>query len=168
MKKPAAALIATAIVVVAAGCASRPTGAPVSERSPTRPGALASSPTAQSTPVPGATPQGFYQVKKGDTLYSIANYFRDAGWRPGQPWGVRAQVPSNLNRRALVSPMNPPNCARVFVRHSKWKTVREWRALGVVPLGSIGEGVMALNLVANSTLRVLVSLLNNLNIGCIV
>jgi len=72
MKKPAAALIATAIVVVAAGCASRPTGAPVSERNPTRPAAPASSPTAQSTPVPGATPQGFYQVKKGDTLYSIA------------------------------------------------------------------------------------------------
>ena len=43
-----------------------------------------------------------------DTLYSIANYFRDAGWRPGQPWGVRAQVPPNLNRQALVSPMNPP------------------------------------------------------------
>lgn len=78
-----------------------------------------------------------------DTLYSIANYFRDAGWRPGQPWGVRAQVPPTLNRQALVSPMNPPNCARVFVRHSKWKTVREWRALGVVPLAPIGEGVMA-------------------------
>ncbi len=28
-----------------------------------------------------------------DTLASIANYFRDAGWRPGQPWGVRASVP---------------------------------------------------------------------------
>lgn len=78
-----------------------------------------------------------------DTLYSIANYFHDAGWRPGQPWGVRAAVPATLNRQALVSPMHPPKCARVFVRHSRWKTVREWRALGVVPLGSIGENVMA-------------------------
>jgi len=39
--------------------------------------------------------------------------------------------------------MNAPNCPRVYVRHSKWRTVREWRALGVVPLGFIGEDVMA-------------------------
>jgi lytic murein transglycosylase len=77
-----------------------------------------------------------------DTLYSIANYFHDAGWRPGQPWGVRAQVPASLNRQALTSPMNAPNCPRVYVRHSKWRTVREWRALGVAPLAPIGEGVM--------------------------
>jgi lytic murein transglycosylase len=80
---------------------------------------------------------------EADTLYSIANYFRDAGWRPGQPWGVRAQVPATLDRQALVSPMNAPECPRVYVRHSRWKTVREWRTLGVVPLGSIGENVMA-------------------------
>jgi lytic murein transglycosylase len=80
---------------------------------------------------------------RADTLYSIANYFRDAGWRQGQPWGVRARIPANLNRQALVSPMNAPNCPRVYVRHSKWRTVREWRALGVVPLGFIGEDVMA-------------------------
>jgi membrane-bound lytic murein transglycosylase B len=78
-----------------------------------------------------------------DTLYSIGNYFRDAGWRAGQPWGVRASVPASLNRVALQSSMRPPNCPRVYVRHSKWKTVREWRALGVVPQGSIGDGVMA-------------------------
>ena len=78
-----------------------------------------------------------------DTLYSIANYFRDAGWRPGQPWGVRAQVPASLDRQALASPMHAPNCPRVYVRHSKWKTVREWRALGVIPQAPIGETVMA-------------------------
>ncbi len=80
---------------------------------------------------------------KADTLYSIANYFRDAGWRRGQPWGVRAQVPPALARQTLTNPMNAPNCPRVYVRHSRWKTVREWRALGVVPLGFIGEDVMA-------------------------
>lgn len=79
---------------------------------------------------------------EADTLASIANYFRDAGWRPGQPWGVRAQVPSALNRQALASTMRAPNCPRVYVRHSKWRTVREWRALGVVPLAPIGENVM--------------------------
>jgi lytic murein transglycosylase len=36
-----------------------------------------------------------------DTLASIGNYFRDAGWRVGQPWGVRATVPASLNRAAL-------------------------------------------------------------------
>jgi lytic murein transglycosylase len=80
---------------------------------------------------------------RADTLYSIANYFRDAGWRAGQPWGVRASVPASLNRAALQNPLRPPNCPRVHVRHSKWKTVREWRALGVVPLAPIGENVMA-------------------------
>ena len=29
-------------------------------------------------------------TSEADTLHSIANYFRDAGWRRGQPWGVRA------------------------------------------------------------------------------
>jgi lytic murein transglycosylase len=80
---------------------------------------------------------------RADTLYSIANYFHDAGWRPGQPWGVRATVPASLNRAALLSPMRPPNCPRVHVRHSRWKTVREWRALGVLPQAPIGENVMA-------------------------
>ena len=80
---------------------------------------------------------------RADTVYSIANYFRDAGWRAGQPWGVRASVPASLNRAALENRMRPPNCPRVYVRHSKWKTVREWRALGVIPQGAIGEDVMA-------------------------
>jgi lytic murein transglycosylase len=80
---------------------------------------------------------------RADTLYSIANYFRDAGWRRGQPWGVRASVPASLNRAALQSTMRPPNCPRVYVRHSKWKPVREWRALGVTPLAPIGDDVMA-------------------------
>nr|WP_166176610.1 lytic murein transglycosylase [Altererythrobacter segetis] len=80
---------------------------------------------------------------RADTLYSIANYFRDAGWRQGQPWGVRASVPASLDRAALQNPLRPPNCPRVHVRHSKWKTVREWRALGVIPQATIGDSVMA-------------------------
>ena len=35
---------------------------------------------------------------RADTLYSIANYFHDAGWRAGQPWAVRASVPASLDR----------------------------------------------------------------------
>jgi len=78
-----------------------------------------------------------------DTLHSIANYFRDAGWRPGQPWGVRAYTPNSVDRAALQSNVAAPVCPRVHVRHSRWMTVREWRQLGVIPQGPIGDDVMA-------------------------
>ena len=78
-----------------------------------------------------------------DTLASIANYFADAGWRPGQPWGVRARVPAQLDRGRLESLLVAPSCPRVHVRHSRWQTIGEWRARGVVPLAPIGDEVMA-------------------------
>jgi lytic murein transglycosylase len=80
---------------------------------------------------------------RADTLASIANYFRDAGWRADQPWGVRASVPANLDRAALESPMVSPVCPRVHERHSKWKTVREWRQLGVQPQRPLADDVIA-------------------------
>jgi membrane-bound lytic murein transglycosylase B len=78
-----------------------------------------------------------------DTLASIANYFRDAGWRSGEPWGVRAFVPGTLNRGALASKLQPDSCGRVHGRHSQWKTVAEWRAMGVVPQTAISDETMA-------------------------
>src|SRR5690606_12537007 len=80
---------------------------------------------------------------EADTLHSIANYFRDAGWRTGQPWGVRAYTPNSVNRAAIDTPMVSPVCPRVHVRHSRWMPVRDWRALGVIPQGAIGDDVMA-------------------------
>ena len=80
---------------------------------------------------------------RADTLASIANYFRDAGWRTGQPWGVRASIPAGFNRASVGSTLVSPVCPRVHERHSKWKTVREWRALGVQPQAPIGENVLA-------------------------
>ncbi|AJP71620.1 lytic murein transglycosylase [Sphingomonas hengshuiensis] len=68
-----------------------------------------------------------------DTLASIANYFVNAGWRPGQPWGFAVSVPAGLNRGALVTRMSSPRCPRVQERHSQWRTMAEWRALGIVP-----------------------------------
>lgn len=68
-----------------------------------------------------------------DTLASIANYFVNAGWRPGQPWGFAVSVPAGLNRAALVGRTASPRCPRVQERHSQWRTMAEWRALGVVP-----------------------------------
>jgi lytic murein transglycosylase len=70
-----------------------------------------------------------------DAFASIANYLRDAGWKRGIPWGVPVQVPSNLNRAAIQSRLTPPRCPAVYRRHSRWLSVGEWRALGVVPTG---------------------------------
>lgn len=80
---------------------------------------------------------------RADTLHSIANYFRDAGWRSGQPWGVRASVPANLDRAAIDSKLVSPVCPRVHERHSQWKTVAEWRRLGVQPQGYLADDVTA-------------------------
>lgn len=80
---------------------------------------------------------------EADTLASIAAYFRHAGWRPGQPWGVRAHVPNRVDRTAIESRLVSPLCPRVHVRHSQWMSVREWRDRGVEPLGFIGEDVIA-------------------------
>ncbi len=72
------ALAVCALSVLVAGCASRSTPAPVIDRSPSAT-AKPAPPVAQQTPVPGApgsaltvSPSGTYQVKRGDTLYSIA------------------------------------------------------------------------------------------------
>jgi lytic murein transglycosylase len=80
---------------------------------------------------------------EADTLASIAAYFRDAGWRPGQPWGVRAFVPNSVDRAAVESRLVAPVCPRVHVRHSKWMSVSEWRARGVIPQGFIPDDAIA-------------------------
>ncbi len=71
---------------------------------------------------------------RSDTFASIANYFVDAGWRTGQPWGVLASVPNGFDVDAYKNPLKAPVCPRVHERHSQWKTVSEWQELGVRPL----------------------------------
>ncbi|MEN2784927.1 lytic transglycosylase domain-containing protein [Sphingomonas qilianensis] len=68
-----------------------------------------------------------------DTLASIGNYFANAGWRAGQPWGLAVRVPASLDRASMTSRLMSPRCPRVFARHSAWKTMAEWRALGLSP-----------------------------------
>jgi peptidoglycan lytic transglycosylase B len=80
---------------------------------------------------------------EADGLASIANYLRNAGWKPGIPWGVAARVPPTLNRAALRSTLRAPKCQRVYSRHSRWLTMREWRSLGVVPYGWLPDHEMA-------------------------
>ncbi len=78
-----------------------------------------------------------------DALASIANYFRDAGWREGQPWGVRAAIPPGFNLDTYDTELVAPVCPRVHERHSVYKTVREWRELGVQPQRAIDDAVLA-------------------------
>jgi membrane-bound lytic murein transglycosylase B len=70
-------------------------------------------------------------TSEADALASIANYFRNAGWRPGQAWGVSARIPEGFSVESYATKTVAPRCPRVHARHSQWKTVAEWRALGV-------------------------------------
>ncbi|MBX7496107.1 lytic murein transglycosylase [Qipengyuania sp. 6B39] len=78
-----------------------------------------------------------------DALASIANYFRDSGWRTGQPWGVRAYIPAGFDIDAYRTKIRAPVCERVHERHSVYKTVAEWRALGVQPQRPLAPDVQA-------------------------
>ena len=79
-----------------------------------------------------------------DGLASIAAYLRDAGWKPNVAWGIPVRTPPTLNRAAIVSRMTAQRCPQVYKRQSRWLTMREWRALGVTPIGrSLPENEMA-------------------------
>ena len=78
-----------------------------------------------------------------DALASIANYFRDAGWREGLPWGVRAYVPGGFNVDAYRTKIDAPTCSRVHERHSVYKSVAEWKTLGVQPQIPMKEDTLA-------------------------
>lgn len=82
-------------------------------------------------------------TNRADTLASIANYFRDAGWRTGQPWGVPASVPGGFPVTRYSSKLDAPVCERVHERHSQFKTVAEWRELGVRPQRPVNDDVFA-------------------------
>jgi lytic murein transglycosylase len=72
-----------------------------------------------------------------DSLASIANYFANAGWRAGQPWGVAVNVPATLDRTRLRTSTTSPRCPRVHERHSRWRTIAEWRAAGITPQSGV-------------------------------
>ncbi len=77
-----------------------------------------------------------------DGLASIAKYLREAGWKPNVHWGIPVRVPYSFNRQSVVLRLVSPRCPQVYKRHSQWRSLREWRAMGLFPIGStrgIGE-----------------------------
>ena len=66
-----------------------------------------------------------------DALASIANYLKNAGWRPGIPWGTAVRVPPGFDRSAIANRLRAPRCPRVHERHSRWLTGAEWRRRGI-------------------------------------
>ncbi|TNC05235.1 lytic murein transglycosylase [Methylobacterium terricola] len=56
-----------------------------------------------------------------DALASTAQYLRTLGWRPGEGWGGEAVLPAGFDYR--------------LADETTMRTLREWRALGVVPAG---------------------------------
>ena len=72
---------------------------------------------------------------EADAIESIGAYLRRAGWRAGQPWGVAVTVPSSFDRNRFASRLTPTRCPRVFARHSRWRSMVEWRVDGIQPVG---------------------------------
>jgi len=66
-----------------------------------------------------------------DGLASIGNYLKNAGWRPGLPWGAAVRVPAGFDRAAVANRLRAPRCPAVYARHSRWLTAAEWRRLGI-------------------------------------
>jgi len=72
---------------------------------------------------------------QADSLASIGNYLIDAGWKPNVVWGVPVRTPAALDRASLRPRLASPRCPRVHERHSRWLTVAEWKAMGLLPVG---------------------------------
>lgn len=75
-------------------------------------------------------------TSEADALASIGNYLVNAGWKANVPWGVAVRVPSGFDRSQVASEIVSPRCPRVHARHSQWRTIGEWRKMGMQIMGS--------------------------------
>ena len=73
-------------------------------------------------------------TNEADALASIANYFVNAGWRPNVAWGVPVRFAPGFSPDSYPPRTVAPRCQRVHARHSQWKSVAEWKRLGVEPI----------------------------------
>jgi membrane-bound lytic murein transglycosylase B len=73
---------------------------------------------------------------QADALASISAYLQEAGWKPRTPWGVAVLVPGSFDRASVASRLVSPRCPRVHARHSRWLTIAEWKAKGLMFTGA--------------------------------
>jgi len=52
-------------------------------------------------------------------------------------------VPTGFDWSQVRNRLVSPSCPAVHARHSAWKTVGEWRRLGVTPLANLGDATLA-------------------------
>jgi lipoprotein NlpD len=102
-------VVALAAMLLLAACAGPRIAAPVFDRNPPRAGAPPArtpAPTASSNSAPTA-PDGFYVVKRGDTLYSIA-LENGADYRDVAQWnGLDDPTKISVGQLLRVSPPEP-------------------------------------------------------------
>ena len=70
-----------------------------------------------------------------DAPASISAYLQEAGWKPNAVWGVAVTLPSDFDRTAVRPLLVSPRCPRVHARLSRWLTLAEWKARGVIVAG---------------------------------
>lgn len=81
-----------------------------------------------------------------DTVASIAHYLSVNGWRAGEGWAMPVTLPSGLDRWRVRSITPARTCVKPLAQHSRWLSVREWRALGIAPASGAnlpGDKVLA-------------------------
>lgn len=74
-------------------------------------------------------------ASEADALASIGAYLTEAGWKPATPWGVAVRVPAGFDRASVRSPLVSPRCPHVHARLSRWLSIAEWKALGIMIAG---------------------------------
>jgi lytic murein transglycosylase len=82
-----------------------------------------------------------------DTIASIANFLARNGWQAGKPWGMPVVVPPTLDRENIRDLRQPESCVRPLLRHSRWITAGEWRALGVAGSTALPDDSVMMTLV---------------------
>ena len=139
MMKPIAALPLLFAAALIAGCSSTGTRAPVDDRRPA-PVAQPNLPMLQPTPVPGAASAsasarpGFYAVKRGDTLYSIA-LEQGVDYRELAQWN-RLDDPSKLRVGQELRVTSPEDRSAVQIGSTRVPGEIESRPLGSSQAGS--------------------------------
>ncbi len=69
---------------------------------------------------------------EADVTASIANFLQKHGWQPGLAWGQPVVLPPGFDRDRVRDLVRPATCPRVLEKHSRWITIGEWQALGLV------------------------------------